>query len=162
MIYPPTKVYFIRLISFSPSIQKEATNTVKFYNFPLKGKNTESVRITDNRNKPIFINFWATWCPPCIAEMPSMKKLYEDYKDKVDFYFVTQENWDVVDRFYSKKEYNFPTYGLVTKTPKELTSSSLPSTYIVDKQGNILVDKKGAANWNSQRIRQLLDDLSSE
>ncbi len=158
-IYPPTKVYFIRLFSFSPSIQTTSAKKTQLQGFSLKGLNRSSVNFNDRDDKVIFISFWATWCPPCIAEMPSMKQVYEDYKEKVDFYFVTQESWEIVKKFYDKNEYDFPTYNPVNYPPKEITSSSIPATFIIDKTGNIVVDKKGAADWNSSKIRNLLDQL---
>jgi len=105
------------------------------------------------------VSFWATWCAPCIAEMPSMERLYEDYKDKVTFLFVTHEDWNTVSNFYAKKGYDFPTYNQVTNSPKELGSSSIPTTFILSKEKKIAVKKIGAANWNATSIRELLDTL---
>ena len=149
------------MISFSPSIESEIVE-VQFKSLPLRGVNRESTSITDTGDKPIFMNFWATWCPPCIAEMPSMRKLYEDYKDKVEFYFITQEDKKTVEAFYNKREYNFPTYNAMTRVPDVFSGSSIPATYIVSKKGEVLVNKKGAANWNSSTIRNLLDRLVKE
>ena len=160
MIYPPTKVYFIRLISFSPSeIKAENQQQINDVNWQLKGLNTKDVNLKDLTNKVVFISFWATWCAPCIAEMPSMQQLYEDYKGKVVFVFVTNENWQTVSKFYDKKGFDFPTYNQVTKAPDELESRTIPSTYILDKKNKIVVSKRGAANWNSSSIRKTIDLL---
>lgn len=160
MIYPPTKVYFIRLISFSPSIKKiENQQKIENNDWQLKGINTENLNLKEANDKVVFVSFWATWCPPCIAEMPSMKLLFDDYKDKVTFLFVTNEDWNKVSKFYTKNSYDFPTYNQVTSAPKELESSSIPATFILSKEKKIVVDKRGAANWNSKATRQLLDKL---
>jgi len=160
MIYPPTKVYFIRLISFSPSIEKEASQKkVSNYNWQLKGINTEDVNLNTLDGKVVFVSFWATWCPPCVAEMPSVKALYDDYKDNVVFLLVTNEDWKTVSKFYTKKEYNFPTYNQSSISPKEFENSTIPTTFIVDANKNIVVDKRGPANWNGSLIRNLLDTL---
>lgn len=160
IMYPPTKVYFIRLISFSPSLEKiEGQKEITKTNWQLKGLNTEGLNFSTTKNKVVFISFWATWCPPCIAEMPSMQKLYKDYKNKVVFLFVTNEDLETVSKFYSKHKYNFPTYNQLTRTPKELESSSIPATFIISKDRKIVVNKKGAANWNSTKVRDLIDTL---
>ncbi len=160
MIFPPTKVYFIRLFSFSPSIESvENQHKITIANWKLKGLNAKNIDIKDLNNKVVFVSFWATWCPPCIAEMPSMKALYEDYKDKVTFLFITNEDWNTVNKFYNKRSYDFPTYNELTSTPKELKSTTIPATYILSKDHNVMVAKKGAANWNADSIRSLLDTL---
>lgn len=160
MLYPPTKVYFIRLISFAPSaIVEENREVLDDYNWKLKGLNAETIDFNSLKNKVVFVNFWATWCPPCVAEMPSIQKLYDAYKDKVEFVFISNEDWSTIETFYKDKNYNLPTYNLLSKVPKQLESSSIPATFIIDKNGTIVVDKKGPANWNSEKIRKLLDEL---
>ena len=163
MIYPPTKVYFIRLFSFAPSINNiENQEKVILENWQLRGLNTENINYNNIDDQVIFVNFWATWCPPCIAEMPSMNNLYKDYKEKVTFLFVTNENWETVSQFYKKKGYKFPTYNQITNSPEKLKSSTIPATFILSKSKKIIVDKKGAANWNSETTRSLLDNLLKE
>lgn len=160
MIYPPTKIYFIRLISFSPSeVKVDKQKLITNDNWKLKGVNTEDVNLKELENKVVFVSFWATWCAPCIAEMPGMYKLYEDYKSKVTFLFVTNENWNVVSKFYQKKGYDFPTYNQINNSPKELESSSIPATFILDKDKKIVVEKRGPANWNSSTTREILNKL---
>ena len=160
LLYPPTKVYFIRLISFSPSvITNDKQEKLTDYNWNLKGLNTANIDFNETKNKVVFINFWATWCPPCIAEMPSIQKLYDDYKDKVTFVFISNEDWNTINGFYIKNNCNLPTYNTLSKTPGQLKSNSIPATFIIDKKGNIVTDKKGAANWNSTKVRELLDEL---
>jgi len=153
-------VYFIRLISFSPSeIRLDNQQQIKNIDWNLKGLNTKSINLKQLDNKVVFISFWATWCAPCVAEMPSMKKLYAAYKGKVDFVFVTDENWKTVAKFYTKKGYDFPTYNQVTKSPIELESSSIPATFILDKSKKIVVEKIGPADWNSTTTKEILDKL---
>ncbi|MCF2873885.1 MULTISPECIES: TlpA family protein disulfide reductase [unclassified Tenacibaculum] len=161
LIYPPTKVYFIRLISFSPStIKAEKREHLKTYNWNLKGLNTESIDFNNVKNKVVFVSFWATWCPPCRAEMPSIQKLYNDYKDKVEFIFVSNEDWSTISDFYKKNNYKLPTYSPLSKRPVEFNSQTIPATFIVDKKGAIAMMKKGPADWNSTKVRELLDRLT--
>lgn len=157
MIYPPTKIYFIRLITFSPSIEN-AKEKIHLEKLNLVGLNTKNLNYPQFKDKVIFMNFWATWCPPCIAEMPSMQKLYNDYHDKVQFLFITNETIGEVEKFYLKRGFNFPTYNLNSAIPEKLSSNTIPTTYIIYKN-KIYVNKIGAANWNSDEIRNLLDRL---
>lgn len=160
LLYPPTKVYFIRLISFSPTtISVEEREQLKNYNWNLKGLNTPNINFNETKGKVVFVNFWATWCPPCIAEMPSIQKIYTNYKDRVAFIFVSNEDWNKIDDFYKLKGYSLPTYNILSNIPDQLKSNSIPATFIIDKNGNIVTDKKGPADWNSSKIRTLLDEL---
>src|SRR5690606_14395552 len=73
-----------------PSIEKKET-LVKLtdYNWNLIDGTNTPYDLKDAKGNVILINFWATWCPPCIAEMPSLQKLYNDYNDKITFLFVS-------------------------------------------------------------------------
>lgn len=160
LLYPPSREWFMRQIAFSPSIKKESTEKIDTYNWQLNGLNTESINFNKLKDKVVFVNFWATWCPPCRAEMPMIQDLYNDYKDKIAFVFVTNESWETVEKFYLKNEYNLPTYNSVSAPPSKFTeTNSIPATYLLDKNGNILISKTGSANWNSSKVRNLLDDL---
>ena len=148
------------LALISPSvINNEETSVYVDYNWKLKEENGTVLNFETIKGKVVLVNFWATWCPPCIAEMPSIQKLYDDYKDKITFVFVSNENWSIIDDFYIKNSYNLPTYNTFSKVPGQLKSNSIPATFIIDKKGNIVTDKKGAANWNSTKVRKLLDEL---
>ena len=163
MLYPPTKTYFIRFISFSPSeISSEKQQSLSSYTWHLKGLNTTNVDFNQLKGKVIFVNFWATWCPPCVAEMPEIQKLYNDYKEKVVFLFVTNDDWETVQKFLTKNNYHLPIYNPLTQPPKELISNSIPTTYVINKQGKIVVQKTGAASWNSKTTRKMLDKLLKE
>jgi thiol-disulfide isomerase/thioredoxin len=114
------------------------------------------------RGKPLFLNFWATWCPPCIAEMPSIQKLYDDYKDKLFFVLISKEAPEVIEKFMEKHEYDLPFYTLRSNVPAIFESSTIPATYFVGASGRILISKTGAARWNSNKMRRLIDDLLDE
>ncbi len=148
------------LALFSPStIDASKQNTIKDYNWILKNNKGVIFNFEETKGKVVLINFWATWCPPCIAEMPSMQLLYDDYKDKIEFVFVSNETFSVINEFIQKNEYNFEVYNPITKYPDTFNVSSIPRTFLIDKEGNIVVDKTGAANWNSEKVRKTIDAL---
>ena len=161
LLYSPTREWFMRQIAFSPSVKSiDESEKIDTYNWSLKGLNTDNVNFNEFKDKVVFVNFWATWCPPCRAEMPMIQKLYDDYKDKVTFIFVTNENWTTVEKYYNKNGYNLPAYNSLSNIPVKFSeTNSIPATYLLDKEGNILIKKVGAADWNSKKTRKLLDEL---
>ena len=148
-------------MSFSPSIEK-ITDSPKIsnYNWELQGLNTKEINFSELENKVVFLNFWATWCPPCVAELPYIQEFYNAYKDKIAFVFITNENWKQVDAFFKNKGYNFPVYQSNGNYLEGLPPvTSIPRTFLIDKKGNIRVDKSGSADWNSASFRKEVEEL---
>jgi thiol-disulfide isomerase/thioredoxin len=109
-----------------------------------------------------FISYWATWCPPCIAELPSIQKLYDAYGDRVQFLLITNETPEVVQRFLDQKNYDLPVVFPRMQPPKALFERSIPTNYLIGQSGSILIKEKGASNWNSPSIRKVLEELVGE
>lgn len=159
----PIQVFVQRLISFSPSETAEDKRQIlQDYQWSLQALDSGEINFSQSTGKVAIVNFWATWCPPCVAEMPSFQKLYEDYGSKVDFYFVTSEKPEKVNRFLDKHGYSIPVYLQHFEAPKQLQSAVLPTTYVISKSGEIVIDESGVADWNSKKIRELLDRLLFE
>ncbi len=148
------------LALFSPSVvdEDERINLTN-YNWKLLDETGKPFDFNEVKGKVVLINFWATWCPPCIAEMPSMEKLYKNYKNDVVFLFVSDEKNEVISKFKKKNTYDITVYSSVSKPPEIFETQSIPRTYILDKNGTIAIDKSGAADWNSKSVRELLDTL---
>ena len=84
-------------------LQPVKTGT-KLIDFELESLDGEMIKLSSYKDKVVFLNFWATWCPPCIAEMPSMQKLYDHFKDR-DFEMIAvdlQEDKTAVKKFFDK------------------------------------------------------------
>lgn len=154
----PIRVFMSRLLAFSPSIEKEGSREVLTdYNWQLADSDGNPIDFNQYKGKKIVLNFWATWCPPCVAEMPSMQALYNDYKDKAVFLFVANDDDEAIQKFLAKGNYTIPVYRELTLAPKLLQTNSLPTTYIINEKGEIVIDKTGAADWNSDKVRALLE-----
>ncbi|WP_040279902.1 TlpA family protein disulfide reductase [Psychroserpens damuponensis] len=131
------------------------------YNWSLKDLEGETFDFSSAEGKVIVINFWATWCPPCIAEMPSLDQLYQHYKsnDDVVFLFVSNEDTELINNFITNKSYSFNAYQSLTNYPQEFDVTSIPRTYVISKKGEIVIDKSGAADWNSDTVISTIDEL---
>jgi hypothetical protein len=88
-----------------------------------------------------------------------MQLLYDDYKDKIEFVFVSNETFLVINEFINKNGYNFEVYNPITRYPELFNVTSIPRTFLINKDGSIVIDKTGAANWNSEKIRETIDTL---
>ncbi len=145
---------------------RESSKTVlldeKDFEFTVIGYNGEPVKLSQLRDKPIFLNFWATWCPPCIAELPSIQKLYEKYKNNVHFIFISNEPPVDVAEFITRKNYSLPLYFLGGTVPGVFETSTIPTTFIVNKRGRLILYKTGAARWDSKKMFRLMDRLINE
>jgi len=141
------------------TVNNEKLTKIDNYNWRLKDESNIIYNFDEAKGKVVFINFWATWCPPCIAEMPSIQKLYEDYNDKVEFVFVTNDYFKEVNTFLKKNNYTFKVFRPMEDYPEFFNISSIPRTFLIDKEGHVVIDEVGAANWNSEKVRKAIDSL---
>ncbi len=162
----PVRATLIKGVSFvttrvlSLELDKQEVIKLKSYSWTLIDSQGKKIDFQSFKNKVVLVNYWATWCPPCIAEMPSFQKLYDDYSDKVVFLFIANDDQERVEKFIKNKEYTIPVYYQASRGPEEMQSNSLPTTFIINKKGEIVVNKTGAVDWNSDKVRDLLNELS--
>lgn len=133
------------------------TNILQFQD--LEG-NEFSLR--DFEGKTLFINYWATWCNPCLAEMPAMAELYEEFKDNEDivFLYLSKEDMDVITDYIPKDEslQKLPLYKVITDD-ELFKTRGIPTTFIVDRSGEILVEDVGSASWNDEEVINYLRSI---
>ncbi|RIV47426.1 TlpA family protein disulfide reductase [Flagellimonas pelagia] len=144
------------------TVEDDEQITLENYHWNLVNMDGKQMDFQSAKGKVAVVNVWATWCPPCVAELPKFADLYADYKDKVVFAFVANDDKEKVEAFLKKKGYQLPVYLQASSAPSELESSTIPATYIISKSGKIVVDERGAANWSSESTRTLLDELILE
>ncbi|WP_323027025.1 TlpA disulfide reductase family protein [Gelidibacter japonicus] len=112
------------------------------------------------KGKVIFMNLWATWCPPCIAEMPSIDKLHKDMGDEVAFVMLSlDKDFELAKAFDKRKGYNMPIYAPASNLPPMYQSSAIPTTYVIDAKGNLALTHKGMADYNDEGFKKFLRSL---
>ena len=165
----PLRALLIKGVSFVTSrienleINPEDRMQLQTYNWQLVDNQNRLTNLNQYKGKVIVINNWATWCPPCVAELPSLKRLYEQYKNQPEivFLFVAHDKPEKVEAFLQKNDFQeLPVYFMQSDMPSQLQSSSIPTTYIINKKGEIVVRKTGAADWNSGQVHKILDKYS--
>jgi thiol-disulfide isomerase/thioredoxin len=156
---------FIRMTSFAPSQlsqneQYEISRQTKAWK--VIDKDGRELQFGAMLDKPVFVNFWATWCPPCIAELPGISALYDEYKGRVHFLLLSNESFDQINGFSQNHGYESLPFYRYRAVPDDFSSRSIPTTFIVSQNGRVVLSKKGAARWESDKVRKLLDNLLSK
>jgi thiol-disulfide isomerase/thioredoxin len=137
------------------------SSTVADYNWSvtdLKGKTT---KVAEWKNKVILLNMWATWCGPCVAELPSLQKLYEKTKDQnIVIALVSNEDQETVNEFIKKKNFSLPVYTTAQELPEVFTSYAIPKTFIISPNGKIVFDHLGGAKWDDDASVKFLNQVA--
>ncbi|OHX67315.1 TlpA family protein disulfide reductase [Flammeovirga pacifica] len=122
-------------------------------------KSGEKINFDEFKGKTVFLNIWASWCPPCIAEMPSIEGLYQKLKDKDDVVFVilnVDEDKSKAEKFLKRKDFSFPVYSRNAPTPPIFQSRSIPTTFVINKEGEIIFKHTGLANYDTDDFVKML------
>lgn len=156
--------FFLFLISPLPARAIEVTlsERAKAPEFALKDLNGNYVSITALRGKVIVLNFWATWCPPCKDEMPSLNELYNKYKDKglVVLAVTLNKSEDAVKDFLESTPLDFAILLQdSSKVSKQYKVYSIPATFVIDKGGFIVKKYQGPEDWVSPNIIKAIEEL---
>ncbi len=121
-----------------------------------------TVRLSEFRGKIVFLNFWATWCPTCVVEMPSMEKLHRRFKDQ-DFAMIAvnlKESETQVKSFFEKLQLSFTALLDVNgEVASGLAVNALPTTFFLDKKGRIIGMALGPREWDNQASIELFEFL---
>ena len=132
------------------------------YQLALNDLDGKPVPIADWAGDVLVLNFWATWCVPCSAEMPALRGLIERTADlRVRFAFISSESADVVRSFVAKKGWDLPFFVLTGEPPACFKSAAVPATFILDSTGSIVIRHIGAAAWNAESVVNFVRGLAT-
>ncbi|NNE71015.1 MAG: TlpA family protein disulfide reductase [Rhodothermales bacterium] len=119
--------------------------------------------VAEGHGEVRFINFWATWCAPCLAEMPAIARLERDYGDRVDFLLVSlDDEFETAQAYLARQGDGMAPVRPASSIPSTLTTGLIPTTVVVDRSGRIAVHEAGMADYDSRRFRDVLDRLIAE
>ncbi len=130
--------------------------------FELLDLDDETHRLSDYKGKPLIVNFWATWCPPCREEMPSMERAWQKIQDEgINMIGINVgEDFDAVFGFLGQIDVSFP---LLLDTEGEESRRwpirGLPTTYVLNNEGEIVYQAIGGRDWDSDEILDVVRAL---
>jgi len=132
------------------------------FNLPLVGGG--EVRLSDLRGKVVMINFWATWCPPCKAEMPSMERLYARFKNSgFEILAINAEvdGLEILPEFLQKHGHSFPVpVDTEGEVQVDFGVFRFPESFIIDRDGRLVEHIVGARDWSDRQTVERIADLT--
>ena len=133
------------------------------HDLPLVTPDGRPVNLSDFRGKAVFVNLWASWCPPCRAEMPGIEALYKKTDpSKVAFVLLSlDDNPAKAQKLLRSQGYTFPVYFRTGNLPAPFDSNSIPSTVVLGPDGQVAARHDGMAEYDTPAFKAALEQLAS-
>ncbi|VAW80631.1 Cytochrome c-type biogenesis protein ResA [hydrothermal vent metagenome] len=132
--------------------------------FSLKDMDDKPYTLSSLRGKVVMVNFWATWCPPCREEIPSMEAVYQALREK-GFIVLAINQWETPDHVFSfmGQLEVYPTFPILFDSDSSVSDAfgvkGLPTTVLIDKHGRVVYRAVGGRNFNHTEVRALIQQL---
>jgi len=160
----PLRDFVSEQISMSPTVAKINNETLlpeNVLDIDLKGINTSSTNLKNLRGKVLFLNFWGTWCPPCRTEWPTIQKLYDLKKDKLEFALIAmQDQEEDVKKFLKENNYTVPVYIAESPLDPKILPVAFPTSYLIGKDGRILKKEDSSMDWSKDSVLEFIDNVT--
>jgi thiol-disulfide isomerase/thioredoxin len=162
LFYAPAKVFVLQRLMdtgmFNTSANEKRENTA-----PIIFKNHHGALISTEslKGKVVFINFWATWCPPCLAELPSIQNLYNRFKNDNRVVFIMADMDHKINEstnFLLNRSIDLPVYSPHSIPDQKIYDGTLPTTLILDKEGMTILRHSGIGRYDTPSIIQLMEN----
>ncbi len=152
-------VLFIGLIGCIDTIKEKPASSPQLIReidkIKLTDMNGQAISLKQHKGKTIFINFWATWCKPCIQEMPSINDAQNILQnEKIVFLLASNENAEQIEEFSHANKFNFNYVRI--QNSEEMNVQALPTTFIFNREGNLVFSETGSRKWDEKNNIDLI------
>ena len=167
IVSPDAKSWVLRQLMVTGifNAQIDSNRSEKTADFNFQDKHGNIATLSSLKGKVVFINFWASWCPPCRAEFPSVMSLYDKFRDDPNVFFLMtneDDNLSAAEKFLEKEKYVLPLFRTTGKIPDVVYTGTLPTTVVLDKTGKIRYHHEGFANYGSEKFIDQIENLVKE
>ena len=136
----------------------------EMWEWSLRDPSGKVVRLAEFRGKVVVIHLWATWCGPCVKELPEIQSLYDSLRnDGIIFLVVSREDDFLVEGFLRHEPYTFPAYSTTEREPDVFQTDgawgAIPSTIVLDRSGVIRLKQAGSAVWTEPKTLRFFRSL---
>ena len=131
----------------------------------IKDRDGNQLELSALKGKVVFINFWATWCPPCLQEIPSIRRLQNKYKDNQDIVFLLIDidgNLKFSQAFLRLRGIKLPVYAMDSEIPAEFLPGGIPTSLLIDRANYVAGRQVGGANYMDPAILNRIEQLLAE
>lgn len=127
---------------------------------PVQAGAAPPVTLAQLKGRPVFLDLWATWCAPCVAELPAIQALSRQPSAAgTSFVLLSTESESTVREFLRRKAISLPFYIATAPAPPEFSEGVYPATFIIDRDGRIVVRHLGTAKWDDPSVANFLHGL---
>jgi thiol-disulfide isomerase/thioredoxin len=149
-----------------PVLENSGLSQPADYGWQLVDLDDQPVSFSRYKGKTVFLNIWATWCPPCVGEMPSIAALAKNARLKeegVEFVCVSvDDSTDTVRRFLEGRDWSMTILRIGSgNTPRVFDTEGIPATFLIDPKGRIAASKVGGADWNEPEVVEFIAKLAT-
>jgi thiol-disulfide isomerase/thioredoxin len=130
---------------------------------PVYDRSGRKIDLAKAQGRLFIIHFWATWCPPCVEELPALSQFWEKYRsrDDVALYVISvDKDWKAIEEFMKRNPAALPLFhDPGAATAHRFGSSQYPETYVVNSKGRVLFRVQGPVNWSDPEVRSRIEQL---